>query len=389
MDEAKRREVLQQVYRGTKAGVAPASITLFFRQEDSSSSSDTHASLPHSAPPSYQDLLRTPPLATSSGTLQTLSTETMVCNIIASEVGLSAETVVCSFSKVASIVTLHSNCNKALTFENFCQAPVFLHSANEGGEGRGVRVMGILILASNPILQAQGLYQVSEHHTPQGICRRLCELISSSASTKNSLSPSNMGLFWDPRIRKELGVIERVEVAVVKTAPEQERAEATGLVAYRSSSTLEQEVQELRDRAEAAELARNELLTDVEQLRETATELSRQVDDADGTTALTIPREKLEEVLRDAQERIDIAEARCEQLTVQVLLLQSGDRDKSTGFQKGQTAFFQPRISSELGDVSQDDELREHDGSVSQEWPHAGEGEEEWAWQHEHPQVQG
>jgi hypothetical protein len=108
MDEAKRREVLQQVYRGTKAGVAPASITLFFRQEDSSSSSDIHATLPHSAPPSYQDLLRTPPLATSSGTLQTLSMETMVCNIIASEVGVSAETVVCTFSKVASIVTLHS-----------------------------------------------------------------------------------------------------------------------------------------------------------------------------------------------------------------------------------------------------------------------------------------
>ena len=53
--------------------------------------------------------------------------------------------------------------------------------------------------------------------------------------------------------------------------------------------------------------------------------MSRQVDDADGSSALTIPREKLEDVLRDAQERIDIAEARCEQLTVQVLLLQSTD----------------------------------------------------------------
>ena len=49
------------------------------------------------------------------------------------------------------------------------------------------------------------------------------------------------------------------------------------------------------------------------------------MDDADGSSALTIPREKLEDVLRDAQERIDIAEARCEQLTVQVLLLQSTD----------------------------------------------------------------
>jgi hypothetical protein len=297
------------------------------------------------------------------------------------------------------------------------------------------------------------MYQVSEHLTPQGICRRLCELISSAASNKNSLSPSSMGLFWDPRIRKELGVIERVEVAVVKTSSEQERADANGLVADRSSSKLEQEVQELRERAEVAELARNELLTDVEQLREIATELSRQVDDADGTNDLTIPREKLEEVLRDAQERIDIAEARCEQLTVQVLLLQS---DKPTSSPKRQTAFV-PRTSSELGDVSQEwelealreqqgeaakvtpthppthphthppthppththththtqththththtsqrqkqqqkqqqqqhDEVRERDGSVSQEWPHAGEEEEEaeWTWHHEHPQV--
>ena len=251
--------------------------------------------------------------------------------------------------------------------------------------------MGILILASNPILQAQGLYQVSEHHTPQGICRRLCELLSSSASTKNSLSPSSMSLFWDPRIRRELGVIERVEVAVVTTPSEKEQADATGSIAYRPPSTLEQEVQELRDRAEAAELARNELLTDVEQLRETATELSRQVDDADATDALTIPREKLEEVLRDAQERIDVAEARCEQLTVQVLLLQSGDRGKPTSFPKQQAAFFQPRISisSELGDVSQDDQGSERDGSVSQEWPQAAEEEAEWAWHHEHPQVQG
>ena len=167
MDEGKRREVLQRVYRGTKAGVAPGSITLFFRQEDSSSSSDIRVSLPHSAPPSYQDLSRTPPLATSSGTLQTPSTETMVCNIIASEVGVSAETVVCTFSQVFSLVTLHSKFTEALTFEIFCQVPVFLHLANEGDEGSGVRVMGILILASNPILQAQGLYQVSEHLTPQ------------------------------------------------------------------------------------------------------------------------------------------------------------------------------------------------------------------------------
>ena len=44
---------------------------------------------------------------------------------------------------------------------------------------------------------------------------------------------------------------------------------------------------------------------------------------------LNIPRDKLEEVLRDAQNRIDEAEARCEQLTVQLLLYQqrpaSGD----------------------------------------------------------------
>jgi len=56
----------------------------------------------------------------------------------------------------------------------------------------------------------------------------------------------------------------------------------------------------------------------------------RHIDDASGSEqTLSIPRHKLEEVLRDAQNRIDEAEARCEQLTVQLLLYQerpaSGD----------------------------------------------------------------
>ena len=197
-------------------GVGPASITLFFRKEDESVS----ASLPFAAPPTYQDILRQPSLAPSA-----LSTEREVCNVITSELGIAAETV----------------------------APVFIHPAGEGtdsvggGRGWGVGVMGMLVLASNQVLQAQGLYQVSDDDTPPGICRRLCELFSSSSSAAGSMS-SHTALSSNLKIRQDLGVLERVEVAVVQTSSSEDAEGST----YPIPSNLQQKLQDLHERAQAA-----------------------------------------------------------------------------------------------------------------------------------------
>ena len=123
VEESVSAEVLQRVYRGCGAGVAPASVTLFF-------SNDAAAMAPPGSPPSYTDLMVTPyagPEVADAG-----AGGELVCQTLAAQLGVGAEALVAVF---------------------------FEEATDEAGQR--LTAVALLVLASNHLLQAHGRYQVS------------------------------------------------------------------------------------------------------------------------------------------------------------------------------------------------------------------------------------
>ena len=122
-------EVVQRVLRGCSAGVAPASVTLFF-------SKDPASTAPAGSPPSYADLMVTP-YAGPSGAEMAGGGGEFVCHTLASQLGVGEEALVTVFSEEAT---------------------------DEGGQQ--LTAVALLVLASNHLLQAHGRYQVAFYLPP-------------------------------------------------------------------------------------------------------------------------------------------------------------------------------------------------------------------------------
>ena len=267
---ASERQVLGRLFRGCQVGITPACITLHFSgrgTQDAAGHDDKNSGGAVVEAECGRD-------ATWVGG----DVLEVMCNLLTESLGVPAETLV----------------------------PIFVEKVGESSAGGFV--VGVLALCSNHLLQAHGLYQVAEAETPAGIAQRLCTSVSSLP-----LSP----LLSDTRVVGKLGTLDRVDASVVMS---------------RGASDLSQELDENKmldviARMEAERDVREQELT---KLRNLATSLSRRLadhtqDGGFGEEELMIPRDKLEEVLQDAQERVDEAEARAEQLAVQLLLLQHAD----------------------------------------------------------------
>ena len=275
-------ELAQRVFQGCDAGVSPACVTLFFSKE----LVGAHKA---AAPPAYKDMMLTPYNKSAGSGSDGVGGVELVCQALAAQLGVGSEALA-----LVSCQEVYSE------------------------EGKKVTSVGVLVLASNHLLQAQGIYQVADAETPAGIAQRLAQTASSGAL-----------VFWDDKVKKELGLLQRVEMGVMQSG------DAVGMVPGEVPGELDASVsakmQEMKHLISQMEQEREAREGEMAQLRQTATELSRHIDDAAGSeTTLNIPRDKLEEVLRDAQYRIDEAEARCEQLAVQLLLYQH--RPDSTEF---------------------------------------------------------
>ena len=137
-----------------------------------------------------------------------------MCKVLAKELGVADESFACVFA--------HTKSGNSAGEEA---------GGHSGGGGGSSVVMGIMVLASNNMIEGQGLYQASDEDTPAAIAQRLCCLVSASLDggggggsalpAKFSTPPSQLcgapgSLLADERIVNQIGVLSRIEVAVVK-----------------------------------------------------------------------------------------------------------------------------------------------------------------------------